>query len=368
MSGREWIRADRPGPGAAPGTDGGLLLVGPEGGATAALGPRDRALAAELGGEVLAAAGVGPGDRAAVALSAEGDQTGALVAEAAAAAGAQAAVVGPRGRMRLHAALEAMRATVLVATPCGAADLLSRLHLEFQADPLDLGLRRILLAGEVASEGVRRRLAAEFGAEVVDLFTDPLLQVPVAHRPDGAAGLEPACPGTLGLAALDADTVAEPPYPDGTAEIVTLPHWHSSLGGAVVRTGFTARPRDGARTVPAPTGTVGDRVLVRGRWLPLPRLERELARVDGVGAWELRVSRPGTLDLAELRVAFSRSSLIGDRMWTSRIEQALASFSPVRIAVAVEEEARDEGGAGRLTDERGHHQARERDGARARAG
>ncbi|MDA2810486.1 hypothetical protein O4J56_07540 [Nocardiopsis sp. RSe5-2] len=368
MSGREWIRADRPGAGPAPDPEGGLLLLGPEGAPGGALGREDRVLAAELGRHLLREAGVVRGDRVAVALSAEGDQTGALVAEAATAAGAQTAVVGPRGRMRLHAALEAMGATVLVATPCGAADLLARLHLEFQSDPLDLGLRRILLAGEVAPDTVRRRLASEFGAEVGDLFIDPLLQVPVAHRPLGAEGFAPASPGTVGLAPLDADTIYEPPYPAGTAEIVTVPDWHPALRGTVVRTGFTAEPEAGADAVPVPSGTVGDRVLVRGRWLPLPRLERELARVDGIGAWELRVSRPGTLDMAELRVAFARASLIGDRMWTARIEQALASFSPVRIAVAVEDEARDEGGAGRLTDERGHHLARERGGARARAG
>ena len=367
MSGREWIRADRPGPGTAPGQEGELLLLGPDGAPGAALGREDRVLAAELGCRLLREAGVARGDRVAVALSAEGDQTGALVAEAATAAGARAAVVGPRGRMRLHAALEAMGATVLVATPCGAADLLARLHLEFQSDPLDLELRRILLAGEVAPDTVRRRLAGEFGAEVGDLFVDPLLQVPVAHRPFGAEGFEPASPGMIGLAPLDADAVYDGPYPAGTAEIVTVPDWHPALRGTVVRTGFTAEPAAGTDAVPAPTGTVGERVLVRGRWLPLPRLERELARVDGIGAWELRVSRPGTLDMAELRVAFARSSLIGDRMWMARIEQALASFSPVRIAVAVEEEARDEGGAGRLTDERGHHLARDRGGARARA-
>ncbi|WP_026123333.1 hypothetical protein [Nocardiopsis chromatogenes] len=371
MSGREWVRADLPGPGTAPDPEGDLLLLGPDGAPGAALGRENRVLAAELGGRLLRRAGLARGDRVAVALSAEGDQSGTLVAEAATAAEARAAVVGPRGRMRLHAALEAMRATALVATPCGAADLLARLHMEFQADPLDLGLRRILLAGEVAPDTLRRRLAAEFGAEVGDLFIDPLLQVPVAHRPfgaEGAEGFEPARPGMIGLAPLDADTLDEPPYPAGTAEVVTVPDWHPALRGTVVRTGFTAAPAAGAAAVPAPSGTVGERVLVRGRWLSLPRLERELARIDGIGAWELRVSRPGTLDLAELRVAFARASLIGDRMWTARIDQALASFSPVRIAVAVEEEARDEGGAGRLTDERGHHLARERGGARARAG
>ncbi|MDA2808064.1 phenylacetate--CoA ligase family protein [Nocardiopsis suaedae] len=371
MSGRTWIRADLPGPGTAPDPEGELLLLGPDGVPGAALGRDDRVCATELGCSLMARAGVAWGDRVAVALSAEGDQTGALVAESAANAGGRTAVLGPRGRMRSHAAMRAMDATVLVATPCGAADLLARLHMEFQADPLDLGLRRILLAGEIAPDALRRRLAAEFGAEVGDLFIDPLLQVPVAYRPfgtEGADGFEAALSGTIGLAPLDADTVYEPPYPAGTAEIVTLPDWRPKFHGMVVRTGFTAEPAAGATAVPVPSGTVGERVLVRGRWLPLPRLERELARVDGIGAWELRVSRPGTLDLAELRVAFSRASLIGDRMWTARIEQALASFSPVRIAVVVEDEARDEGGAGRLTDERGHHLARDRGDARARTG
>ncbi|MBB5435126.1 hypothetical protein [Nocardiopsis composta] len=360
-----WIRADAPLPAPAPSADGQgeVLLVSPDAETAVPLTAADRAAAVEVGAEVLGRAGVAPGDRVAVALNGDGEQTGALVAEAAAAAGASAASLGPRGRMRLHRALESLAATVLVATPTGALDLLARLHAEFLVDPLDLGLRRILLAGEITGEHVRRQLAAEFDAEVAELFVDPLLQTPVACR-DAGGGLHQPRPGLVELAPPAKDEALRAPYPSGTAELVTRPLWHSALASTAVRTGFAAAVDEGADLVPLPGHTVGGRVLVRGRWLSLPRLERALAPIDGIGSWELRVSRPGTLDTAALHVSFTRESLVGDPMWTKRIEQALLAVSPVHVGVATGLAAPDlpPGPAtGSLTDERGHHLGRDRD-------
>ncbi|WP_017592456.1 phenylacetate--CoA ligase family protein [Nocardiopsis potens] len=360
-----WIRADAPFP--APATGGGgpgeVLLVSPDAETAVPLTAADRAAAVEVGAAVLARAGVGPGDRVAVALNGDGEQTGALVAEAAAAAGASAASLGPRGRMRLHRALESLAATVLVATPTGVLDLLARMHAEFLVDPLDLGLRRILLAGEITGEHVRRQLAAEFDAEVADLFVDPLLQVPVACRDGAGGGLHQPRPGLVEAAPPAEDELLRAPYPAGTAELVTRPLWHSALAGAAVRTGFAAAVAEGADLVPVPGHTVGDRVLVRGRWLSLPRLERALAPIDGIGSWELRVSRPGTLDTAALHVSFTRESLVGNPMWTKRIEQALLAAAPVHIGVVTgpaDPDLPPGPASGSLADERGHHLGRDR--------
>ncbi|MBB6172914.1 phenylacetate-CoA ligase [Nocardiopsis mwathae] len=342
----------------------GLLLVSPGTGTVAALGPEDRRAAVGVGARTLAAAGVGAHDRVVVALNNEGGQAGTLLAEAAVATGASAAAIGPRGRMRLHGALEAVGATTLVATATGTMDLLSRLHLEFGIDPLDLGLRRVLLAGEITEPEARRRLAEEFDADVVDLLIDPRFHIPLAHG-DGTA-LVPVEPGAVGLAPLTEDRRLAPPYPGGAAEITTCPFWHSDLADATVRTGLVAVPAGGATAVPLPRHTVGDRVLVRGQWLSLARLERALACVDGIAHWTLRVRRPGTLDSAELRVAFTRDSLVGEAMWHRRIEQALAGLTPVRIDLAVEPRTEDERRPGTVADERGHHLARTRTEAERR--
>ncbi|CAM3677437.1 hypothetical protein GCM10009799_40050 [Nocardiopsis rhodophaea] len=336
----------------------GMLLVAPGTGTVTALSPEDRRAAVDVGARTLAAAGVGAGDRVVVALNNEGAQAGTLLAEAAVAAGASAAAIGPRGRMRLHGALEVVGATTIVATTTGAMDLLSRLHLEFGLDPLDLGLRRILLAGEIAAPGARRQLAEEFDAEVTDLLVDPRFQAPLARGVEGT--LVPTVAGTVGLAPLTEDRLLVPPYPAGAAEIVTRPLWHSELSSATVRTGLVAVLGRGATAIPLPRHTVGDRVLVRGQWLSVARLERALAPIDGIAHWTLHVTRPGTLDTATLRVVFARPSLVENPMWRGRIEQVLAGLTPVRIDLVIEPHTDDEHRPGAVADDRGHHLARTR--------
>ena len=60
--------------------------------------------------------------------------------------------------MRLLAVLRALRPRVWVTTPQGALDLLARLYLEFNVDPMELDLEKIVLVGEIASAGAHRRL------------------------------------------------------------------------------------------------------------------------------------------------------------------------------------------------------------------
>lgn len=329
----------------------GLLVLAPDAGTVVGLGPGEREACVRTAARTLAAAGVGAGDRVVVALSSDGEPTGVLVARAAADVAEAAVACGPRGRMRLHRALTAVAATTLVTTPTGAADLLARLHLEFLADPLDLGLRTIVLTGEIASPGTAAHLEAEFGARVVEVYTDPVFGVPLG-------------PGEVGLAPLDVDKVLSAPYDAGLAEYVLTPAWHGGLRDAVIRTGQVVRLAGGETSPPPPAHTVGDHVLVRGRWLPIPRVERALARIDGVTRWDLRLSRDGTLDAAVLRVTFGRETLVANPMWRSRIVQALAEITPVHVEVEIAPEAAEEPRPGTVTDARGHHLGRDRTVAR----
>ncbi|GAA4626203.1 hypothetical protein GCM10023196_033450 [Actinoallomurus vinaceus] len=337
----------------------GLLLVSPEADLIVPLTAEDRAAALEIATTTLRAAGVGPSDRVVVALGNDGEATGTLIAQACAEIAQAAAAPGPRGRLRLHHALEAVRATTLIATPTGAMDLLARLHLEFLLDPLDLGLRHILLTGEMPSPGAYGQLASEFEAEVGELYADPFFGLPTAYRSARDTAYTPAREGLLGVAPLGKDVLLEPPYASGSAEIVVTPAWHSTLGGTTLRTGQVVRLAEGAG-IPAPEQTVGEHVLLRGRWLSIPRVAAALARIDGIAHWDLRIAREGTLDAAALHVTFNRATLVKNPMWRSRIHQALVAVTPVTIEVVVEDDVAEQARPGSVTDLRGHHLGRDR--------
>ncbi|NRQ34796.1 hypothetical protein HII36_23600 [Nonomuraea sp. NN258] len=345
---------------AAAGTATGLLLVPPDVSSVFPLGPEDRAAAAGLTGAALRAAGIGAADRVVVALA---EPAAALWTSAAADVAGAAAALGPRGRMRLHHALTTLGATTLVCTPTGAMDLLARLHLEFLLDPLDLGLRHLVLTGEIASKRTLAHLAGEFGAQVTEVFASPFSGGALAWRRSETDPLTPLVDGVLGLAWLDKDEflpldARSDARSDVPAELVVTPFAHSTLGDAVLRTGHAAWP-DGSG-LPAPAHTVGEHVLVRGVWLALPRLEKALARIDGVAGWNLTIARQGTLDSAALTVTFSRRSLVGNPMWKSRIRQAISGLTPVTIAVEIAQDIAESPVPGTVTDLRGQHLGRDR--------
>ncbi|MEV4806636.1 hypothetical protein AB0K18_42135 [Nonomuraea sp. NPDC049421] len=324
--------------GAAAGSVSGLLLVSPDGTTAVPLGPDDHARTARA----LRAAGVGERDRVVVALA---EPAGSLWAAAAAEVAEAGAAVGPRGRMRLHHALTALRATTLVATPTGAMDFLARLHLEFLLDPLDLGLRTIVLTGEIASKRTMGHLAHEFGARVTEVLASPFGGAALAWRAAEQDPLTPLADDLLALASPAEDVLIE----SGPAELVlTTPD-------AVLRTGLVALA-PGA----FPAHTVGEHVLVRGLWLALPRLEKALSRIDGVTGWELAVSRQGTLDTAALTVTFGRESLIGNPMWKARIEESVRALTPISVAVEIAPKVSEAPAPGTVNDLRGHHLGRDR--------
>ncbi|MDF2709011.1 hypothetical protein AB0C18_06945 [Nonomuraea muscovyensis] len=350
--GGRWLTRDDLG--AAAGSATGLLAVSADASCAFPLAPADRAAAEELTAAALRTAGVGGRDRVVVALA---EPAGALWASAAAGVAAAAASVGPRGRMRLHHALTTLRATTLVATPTGAMDFLARLHLEFLLDPLDLGLRHIVLTGEIASQRTPAHLSDEFEAAVHEVYASPFSGAALAWRASQDDPLTPLADGLLGLAALDKDG---PAGAGGPAELVITPSGHATLGDAVLRTGQVARTGKSVDAVPAPAHTVGEHVLVRGVWLSLPRLGRTLAKIDGVSRWELTVARQGTLDSAVLTVTFNRDSLVSNPMWRSRIQQALRALTPITIGLEIAPEAAEAPAPGTLNDLRGHHLGRDR--------
>ncbi|GAA0399505.1 hypothetical protein Acor_21870 [Acrocarpospora corrugata] len=323
---------------AAARTATGLLMVSADG-VSVRPSPAGTATA-----DALRSAGVGPRDRVVIALA---EPYGGVWASAAAGVAEAAASVGPRGRMRLQHLVRTLGATTLVITPTGAMDLLSRLHLEFLLDPLDLGLRRVVLTGEIASAHTMAHLTSEFEAEVSEVLASPCHGGALGWRSSESAPLTPLA--EIALASLDKDA----PVETGLAEITEI----SGNGG--VRTGLVGRVGTPGET-PAPAHTVGDHVLVRGVWLSLPRIEKALAKIDGVATWDLTVTRQGTLDAATLTVTFTRQSLIKNPMWQSRLRDALRALTPITLTVQVSPEIAESPRPGTLTDLRGHHLGRDR--------
>lgn len=330
----------------------GLLMAAPGADTVVSLPADALAVVQRLTRDALTAAGVAAGDRVVVALNNDGDLGGARIAEAAAVVAEAAVAVGPRGRMRLLGVLERIGATVLVATPTGAADLLARLHMEFLVDPLDLELRLLVLTGEITDDKTRRHLAAEFGATVVQLFTEPVTGVPVAGQ-DGNQ-LVPVEPAQLALAAFGSDELIDPARAGVRGELVAHHGWHPDLRTVALRTGYVSE-YDAAGMLLRPEHTVGDRILLRGQWLSTAAVGAALRKIDGITRWRLEVSRPGTLDAARLAISFNRDSLIRNGMWKARIEQTLRAITPVTIAVEIDQQVLEDSAPPEVIDQRGHH-------------
>ncbi len=331
-----------------------LLLVANPGEPALSLSREGREELLERSRVTLAAAGVAAGERAVLSLSGEGDLAGYLLAESLVRQGASAALVGPRGRLRLLASMRELRPKIWVTTPSGALDFLARLYLEFNVDPMELEIEHIMVVGEIASPGTLRRLADEFESEVTGLYCEPFYGCALAHSAGEKWQVDHG--DVLSLAALAADTPIERPanQREGEpAELVLRPSWSKALGAARLRTGQVVSEAG------EPSGlfqhTVGEHLLARGRWLSLPLLRRALSLIDGTVAWRLRVARgDGTLDKVSLTLGFDRDTLVENKMWAERAREAVSSTTP--IAFELESERAAEGApAEEIIDERGHH-------------
>lgn len=321
----------------------GMALTGAEVAAMQALSRRS-----------LEAAGLGKNDKVLFAVAQDGSPAVGLLAQAAAELTASVSVTAPKGRLRLLSTIRALKPNVLVTTPCGAADFLARLYLEFNVDPVELDLTKIILVGEIASPGVRKRLAKEFEADLSELYCDPIFGAALAARRSG--GWVVADERTLALGALASDEIVG----DGVAgegELLLL------AGDAVIRTGQVIRGDAGDAGLF--NHTVGEHVLARGQFVSLPLLRRQLALIDGVARWTLTVDRGDrTLDNLLLTVAFDRESLVANPMWKGRIQQAIAAATPVHVDIQTELALPDAAGPkDSIVDLRGHHLGVARDAA-----
>jgi len=296
-------------------------------------------------------AGLEKSDRVLLAVGQDGSPSAHLLVQAAATLAGNVAVTSPRGRLRLLTTIRTLKPNTLVATPCGAADFLARLYLEFNIDPVELELTKIILVGEIASPGLRKRLGKEFEAEVSELYCDPVFGAALAAR--SGSNWEVADERTLAIAPIASDDIAD--GLSGEGEIVLRPVWCQSLAGSAIRTGQAIQGKAGDAGLF--NRTVGEHVLARGQWLSLPRLRKQLALIDGAARWSLTIDRGDrTLDSVVLTVGLDRETLVSNPMWIGRIQQAAAAATPIKIEVKTELAKPDDGQPKEaVVDLRGHH-------------
>ena len=325
---------------------GSLLFAGSPAEYGMALTESEVAAMQALSRRSLETAGLGKNDKVLFAVAQDGSPAVGLLAQAAAGLAGSVAVTSPRGRLRLLSTIRALKPNVLVTTPCGAADFLARLYLEFNVDPVELDLTKIVLVGEIASPGVRKRLAKEFEADLSELYCDPIFGAALAAR--RGAGWTVADDRTLALGAPGSDEVVAEGVA-GEGELLVR------AGDTVIRTGQVIKGDTGDAGLF--NHTVGEHVLARGQFVSLPLLRRQLALIDGVARWTLTVDRGDrTLDNLLLTVAFDRESLVANPMWKGRIQQAVAAATPLHVDIKTELASPDAAGPkDSIVDLRGHH-------------
>jgi len=334
-------------------TKGAIVFAGSPAEAAIGLGASAVANMQDLSRRTLEGAGLGAGDRLLFAVRREGAPSVELLAQAIAPVVESVAVTGPAGRLRLLSTIRALKPNVLVTTPCGAADFLARLYMEFNVDPVELELAKIVLVGEIASPGLRKRLSKEFEAELLEVYTDPVFGAALAARRNGGSWTLQD-PGTLALAALDRDEITAEGL-DGQGELLLRPTWAHGLGAEAIRTG------EMVRGVASDAGlfnhTVGEHVLARGQWVSLPLLRRQLKLIDGISRWALTIDRGDrTLDSVTLTVALDRETLVANPMWKGRIQQAVSAATHLHVEIKTELGSPDAPAAKEtVADLRGHH-------------
>jgi phenylacetate-CoA ligase len=298
-------------------------------------------------------AGLARNDRVLLAVNRDGSPAVGLLAQAAAPLVACVAVAPPKGRLRLLSTIRTLKPNVLVTTPCGAADFLARLYMEFNVDPVELNLTKIVLVGEIASHGVKKRVAKEFEADLSELYCDPVFGAALAAR----RGNDPwAVPDESVLARVDLTTdelVGEGIAGDG--ELLLRPTWSVPLADTAIRTGQVIK--GDAADAGLFNHTVGDHVLARGQFVSIPLLRRQLALIDGISHWTLTIDRGDrTLDNLLLTIAFDRETLVSNPMWKGRIQQAVSAATPLPFEIKTELASSDIPAAKEMVNDlRGHH-------------
>jgi phenylacetate-CoA ligase len=303
---------------AGAGSAAGWLACSPDGMVTVPLCLAELAELRDLTAEALACVGITRRDRVLVALNSDGAGVGVAWSEAASLVGGAACGIGPRAGPRLAAVLRMVGASTLVCTPSTARSLLVQTR-RGAGRPADLGLDRLVLTGELVPDRAVRELAQGFAVRVDEVWCDPIFGAGLAFRPPGGASLAPVRPGVIELLPVRPRRAGRH---GPLVEWTLAPSWCAALGGARIRTGLVGRASHGPGLPPA-RWTVGDHLLLRGRWISV----RAIAAAVGPVGWTLVVERGLVHDQARLLVPRDAGVPV------AAVRAALGGVSPVHIPV-----------------------------------
>lgn len=318
---------------------GGWFVASAEGGLVLPLDPDERRMLREITAENLVSIGIREDDGVVAALNSDGAGVGVVWSEAASLVAHRSCAIGVRGGTRLSSILESLGATVLVSTPSFVRNLGVRTR-QIGSDPREFGLRSIVLTGEIVADQQIRSIEEMFDARVAEVWSDPIFGAALAHRGPDDPVFSPVRPALVSTAPVS--SVDEPRGSGSRVEWVVDPVWCRALEGVRIRTGFVGVD-DVA--LPTPTNTIGDHVLVRGRWLSHSHLTAVLAGM-GVDRWQLEIGAGLGSDVATLRFE-------GDHRERD-VRAATDLVSAVRIEV-LPVPTGSIGSSGRILDHRGQH-------------
>lgn len=285
--------------------------------------PVDRAGMAvmrDITAETLGSAGLRQRDRAVIALNMEGACVGANWAESVSQV-ALLSVAAPVHRpLRIADTIDAISADVLI-TNATTAWRMARAIRWTGRDPADLQLRLLVLTGEIVRRSDLNRLGTTFHANVVETWSDPLFGVALAVGEAGPdySRFTVVRPGILDTTPVTAAPGSPVRFP--VREWTFVPTWCDRLNGYAVRTGIAGPPS--RRRALEQRWTIGNNLLVRGRWLDLQVLN-QMACNAGFAIWSLEVTRGLNSDRATVLLP-----AIND---TRSMAQQLASL-PIRIDI-----------------------------------
>lgn len=196
--------------------------------------------------------------------------------------GATFVPIGTGASDRLVTSIENLGGTVLTCTPSYANYLAEYVREQFDADPRDLGLRRILLGAEPggAVPSVRQRIAGAYGAFVTEGLGNADVSPVYAGTCDELDGNHFLAPDYLVLEVIDPVSGEVLDWEDGVEGELVATHIQRDC---VPLVRFRTRDLVVVKTSPCPCGRTGSRLRCIGR-------TDDMLIVAGVNVWPSAVS------------------------------------------------------------------------------
>jgi phenylacetate-CoA ligase len=191
--------------------------------------------------------------------------------------GATFVPIGTGASDRLVTAVQDLGGTILTCTPSYANYLAEHVREKLDADPRDLGIRRILLGAEPGGgiPAVRDRIAKDYGAFVTESLGNADLIPVYAANCDELAGNHFVAPDQLILEVIDPDSEAVLGWEDGVEGELVATHIDREC---VPLVRFRVADRILVRSSPCKCGRTGPRLTCVGR-------TDDMLIVAGVNVW-----------------------------------------------------------------------------------